>query len=452
MPAVVRVSRHSCDRYATPLSMIIRRTVISGQAWVSGASFEADTVLGVKTSGNETPRQLRGRQERNARILRCLEEVKAEEAARGQDEASIAARAQAKVDRARQGRSGGGPLPQGVDRIAVAAARVEAAQERLHQAQARKRERIIEVREQLRLAQAGLGPKPNLGLFSFDETKGVEVSRAKQRLSRAENALASEESTARQPAEPPSKRRQGKKEPSAARRQVRRNVTDPDSRMMSAADGGAVQGYNAQLAVAGDGLILASELTQDANDQHQFQPMSQAAVQAAKLIHTSRCDRQCTTTTTGGCCVTASSTAASCGQPACPCAQDALGVLLLDNGYCTNDNLQASGPDRLIATSGSRDRRKPAEPLEPLPGNADARTRMTHRLSTTAGAELYKKRASTVEPVNGHVKDRIGLRRFTRRGKAACQSELDFAAMVLNLRKLLKLSQVKRATALTSRR
>ncbi|MFJ5036139.1 transposase [Streptomyces sp. NPDC088560] len=86
-----------------------------------------DAALGTGTRGTETPRQLRCRRERNERIRRCLEEVKAEEAARGQDEESIAARAQARVERARQGRSGGGPLPPGADRVAVATARVEAA-------------------------------------------------------------------------------------------------------------------------------------------------------------------------------------------------------------------------------------------------------------------------------------------------------------------------------------
>jgi hypothetical protein len=423
-----------------------------------------DAALGTGSRGAETPRQLRCRQERNERIRRCLEDVKAEEAARGQDEQSITARAQARVERARQGRSGGGPLPPGADRVAVAAARVEAAGQHLHEAQARKRERIAEVREQLRLAEAGQGPKPNLGLFSFDETKGREVSRARQRLVRAEQALAAaraavgEKGLTGGSARSTNRGRGGDKEPRSVRRQVRRNVTDPDSRLMSAADGGAVQGYNAQLAVTGDGLVLAPELVQDANDLHQFQPMSTAAVQAALLVHQARCDEQCLSA--GGCCITLVASPAEgcgdemstrgCGQSACPCAQDWIGVLLLDNGYCTNENLTAPGPDRLIATGNSRDLPRAGEDLGPLPPDADARTRMTHRLATEEGAAVYKRRAATVEPVNGHLKDRTGLRRFSRRGLAACQSELDFAAMVLNLRKVISLTPAQRATSLTA--
>lgn len=224
--------------------------------------------------GAETPRQLRCRQDRNEHIRRCLEEVEAEEAARGQDEQSIAARARARVERARQGRSGGGPLPAGADRVTVATARVEAARQHLHEAQARKRERIAEVREQVRLAEAGRGPKPNLGLFSFDETKGEEVSRARQRLARADQALTAAEAAACEKDLPTKRGRGGSKEPRSVRRQVRRNVTDPDSRLMSTADGGAVQGYNAQLVVASDGLVLVPELVQDAHDLHQVQPMS----------------------------------------------------------------------------------------------------------------------------------------------------------------------------------
>jgi hypothetical protein len=264
--------------------------------------------------------------------------------------------------------------------VAVATARVEAARQHLHEAQARKRERIAEVREQLRLAEAGQGPKPNLGLFSFDETKGKEVSRARQRLARAEQALTAAQATAGEKDLPTNRGRGGSKEPRSVRRQVRRNVTDPDSRLMSAADGGAVQGYNAQLAVASDGQVLVPELVQDANDLHQFQPMSTAAVQAALLVHQARCDEQCLSP--GGCCIASAASPAEgrgegastrgCGQSACPCVQDWIGVLLLDNGYCTNENLTAPGPDLLIATGNSRDLPRLGEDLGLLPSDADA--------------------------------------------------------------------------------
>ena len=49
---------------------------------------------------------------------------------------------------------------------------------------------------------------------------------------------------------------------------------------------------------------------------------------------------------------------------------------------------------------------------------------MHHRLRTPDGAALYKKRGATIEPINGHLKDRGNLRTFLLRGLHACKAEL----------------------------
>lgn len=56
----------------------------------------------------------------------------------------------------------------------------------------------------------------------------------------------------------------------------KRNVTDPDSRIMSAR-GAHVQGYNAQAVVGESQIVLAAEVTSDANDRNQLKPMLDAA-------------------------------------------------------------------------------------------------------------------------------------------------------------------------------
>jgi hypothetical protein len=61
---------------------------------------------------------------------------------------------------------------------------------------------------------------------------------------------------------------------------------------------------------------------------------------------------------------------------------------------------------------------------------------MNHRLRTPAGAARYRRRAALVEPVHAHLKDRRGLRAFTRRGITAARSEYRFAAAVTNLLRL----------------
>jgi hypothetical protein len=53
------------------------------------------------------------------------------------------------------------------------------------------------------------------------------------------------------------------------------NVTDPDSRFLRTRSG-TVQGYNAQAVTTMDQLVVAAELTGEANDVHQLQPILRA--------------------------------------------------------------------------------------------------------------------------------------------------------------------------------
>jgi hypothetical protein len=46
---------------------------------------------------------------------------------------------------------------------------------------------------------------------------------------------------------------------------------------------------------------------------------------------------------------------------------------------------------------------------------------------------IYRRRGAIVEPVNGHLKDRHGLRQYSRRGGAATQAEADLACTTANL-------------------
>jgi hypothetical protein len=188
------------------------------------------------------------------------------------------------------------------------------------------------------------------------------------------------------------------------------NVTDPDSRIMKTRNGW-VQGYNAQLAVSDDHLILAVALTQDTTDPGSFGPMLTAAVAAADRIQSCQPDP----TRTG------------------------IGIVLADAGYFSEENLTMAGPDRLIACGTRRDMHREAtdHPASgPAPDESTPTEAMRHRLRTPEAAKAYKRRGATVEPVNAHLKDGVGLRRFSRRGLAAANSELNLAAAVVNLRKL----------------
>lgn len=187
------------------------------------------------------------------------------------------------------------------------------------------------------------------------------------------------------------------------------NVTDPDSRLMPTRNG-FLQGFNAQIVVTDDQLIIATALNNVPGDCAAFVPMMTAAVNTATMLGqmTSRDDTT-------------------------------IGVVLADAGYLSEANLTAPGPDRLIAIGKRRAaeraaREKPASGAPPT--TADPIRAMDHRLRTEDGIKAYRRRGATVEPAIGSLKDRIGLRCFSRRGTTAAASELHLGAAVHNLLKL----------------
>jgi hypothetical protein len=113
-------------------------------------------------------------------------------------------------------------------------------------------------------------------------------------------------------------------------------------------------------------------------------------------------------------------------------------LVLADAGYISASNLTAPGPDRLIATGKHHAAEKAARDQPacgPPPPGLDPIRAMAHRLRTEDGINAYRRRGATVEPAIGSLKDRIGLRRFARRGTSAAASELHLAATVHNLLK-----------------
>lgn len=97
-----------------------------------------------------------------------------------------------------------------------------------------------------------------------DRTERLErLERALERLeSRQEETLA---------------RSRGERRRRAGTKEQRANVTDPDSRVVSAAGGGFLQGYNCQIVTTGDGIIAAAEATDYSNDYGQLSEMLTAA-------------------------------------------------------------------------------------------------------------------------------------------------------------------------------
>jgi len=221
----------------------------------------------------------------------------------------------------------------------------------------------------------------------------VEAAREQDWQVRLARRAETEVETGHRPSGPPPKA-------DAVRRRywAERNTTDPDSRKLRGPHGW-VQGYNGQAVVAGDGLILAAELTQQSSDATQLVPMLEAAeanIRSAGL-------------------------------------RGRIGTLVADAGYWSEANLEAAETGRrtrvLIAPGSGRKHRPQRAPHS---GHA----RMRRRLAHPANRVRYRRRGAIVEPVFGQLKEVRGVRRFQRRGHSACASEWRLLAMTHNLLKL----------------
>src|SRR4051794_8166587 len=195
------------------------------------------------------------------------------------------------------------------------------------------------------------------------------------------------------------------------------NPTDPDSGIMKTRRGW-MQGYNAQAAVTPEQIILAADVTCEANDVHQRSGMldqAQANVEAVM-------------------------------------GEDALlGAAVADAGYWSaeaNADSQTEECELFIATRKDRKQRAalrdaPA-PRGRMPKSLTARQRMDRKLRTKRGRALYRQRGAAIEPVFGQMKDRQGAGRFSMRGLERCRGEWQLDAAVHNLRKLHR-DSVRRA-------
>jgi hypothetical protein len=174
--------------------------------------------------------------------------------------------------------------------------------------------------------------------------------------------------------------------------------------------GSFLQGYNAQAAVdAKARIVVAADLTQQANDSRQLLPML-AQVEA------------------------------NMGRK-----PDRAGA---DAGYWSQANVTAQSVadvDLYIATG----RVKHGEPIEitggPPPEQATAREAMRHKLRTETGRATYKMRKAIVEPVFGQIEERRGFRRFSLRGLDNVRAEWKLVCLTGNLLKLFRSGWTPRA-------
>jgi hypothetical protein len=186
---------------------------------------------------------------------------------------------------------------------------------------------------------------------------------------------------------------------------AQRNFTDSESRIMpdGANKGSFLQGYNAQAAVDSTAqVIVAAEITQQANDSRQLLPM-------LKQVEANM-ER----------------------KPE---------VVSADAGYWSEANATdetVAGIDLHIATGRIKHDETIVAQSEPLPSSATPKQAMQHKLRTDAGRAIYKRRKVIVEPVFGQIKEQRGFRRFSLRGLEKVRAEWKLVCATANLLKLFR--------------
>ncbi|HEX5922413.1 MAG TPA: IS1182 family transposase [Baekduia sp.] len=240
------------------------------------------------------------------------------------------------------------------------------------------------------------------------ETRLARIREAKQALEA--QARAAEEARRAEMAEQGEKPRapHDGRDPFAPKPKAQRNFTDPDSKIMKTSDGAFHQCYNGQLIVDSvTQVIVACDAFDAAPDAQLLEPMLDQLADNLAAIDASLPD-------------------------------DA--ALLGDAGYLSEHNLlitQANGLDpHLAAGRVKHTDPPPSTPSEPLPKDATARQLMARKLATDAGAALYSRRKTIVEPVFGQMQTVQDARQLRLRGKPAARAQHRFQSAVHNLLKL----------------
>lgn len=247
-----------------------------------------------------------------------------------------------------------------------------------------------------------------------------ELARRPSRLAKIQQAKAELEQRTRKEAAEDAARREaeGKAPPAkapadavpASKDQI--NFTDPESRIMKVANKGWDQCGNAQAVANEAQIIVAADVTDQANDKRQALPMMDQARENLDAAG----------------------------------VEDAIGAGLMDSGYYSETNtagLEQRGIDPYVATERLKHHEEiPPVPRGRIPQDLSAKQRMARKLRTKKGREKYAQRKGIIEPIFGQMKQVLGFRQFALRGLAAMRSEWRLMCTVHNLLKLWRHGQV----------
>jgi hypothetical protein len=239
----------------------------------------------------------------------------------------------------------------------------------------------------------------------FKQARLAKIRQAKQALEEQARQEAIEAGKLDKDGNPPPGSGAGSSKPPAGipEDKKQRNFTDPESRiMLDGATKAFMQGYNGQAAVDCESqVIVAADVTQQANDKQQLVPMVEQIEENLGEIP----DR-----------------------------------VSADAGYFSEENVEFL-TDNFIEPFIPRDRVKHSDPPQVapqgrIPNNTSVVDRMLRKLKTKVGKKTYSKRKETIEPVFGQIKEARGIRAFLLRGLEKVKAEWRLICLTHNILKL----------------
>jgi transposase len=245
----------------------------------------------------------------------------------------------------------------------------------------------------------------------------AELARRETRLQKIREAKAALEEQARQKAVAHAEKleaegRKPRKNPHDAVPQPKdqRNFTDPESKIMKTSNKGFEQCGNAQAVANDEQIIVAADVTDQANDSQQVEPMVEQTLANLEAVG----------------------------------VEENIEAFTADTGYFSEENVTTlEQNDRIneayVATGRMKHHEQvAAAPKGRPPKDLTVKEKMARKLRTKKGRAEYARRKAIVEPPFGQIKHCRGFRQFLLRGLKQMQGEWKLVCLTHNLLKVFR--------------
>ena len=245
----------------------------------------------------------------------------------------------------------------------------------------------------------------------------AELARRETRLQKIREAKAALEERARQKAVEHAAKleaegRKPRKNPDEAvpKPKDQRNFTDPESKIMKTSNKGFDQCGNAQAVANEAQIIVSADVTDQANDSRQVEPMVEQTLANLDAVG----------------------------------VEENIDAFTADAGYFSEENVTTlEENDRIneayLATGRLKHHERVSDaPQGRPPKNLTVKQKMARKLRTKKGRAEYARRKAIIEPPFGQIKHCRGLGQFLLRGLSQMQGEWKLVCLTHNLLKVFR--------------